>query len=103
VVQRNDHPEEWAILRLQGRRDCHFCPPVPTSLAQEETAECLWTYEYRSSQAAGALKSKLHLELNWSKQHPTLISHVGWGSLRPSQEQKPLRTLLTFLTYEKNT
>jgi len=27
----------WALLRLQSGRDHQHCPPLPTSLAQEET------------------------------------------------------------------
>jgi len=29
--------DRWALLRLQSRRDHQHCPPLPKSLAQEET------------------------------------------------------------------
>jgi len=28
---------KWALLRLQSGKDHQYCPPLPTSLAQEET------------------------------------------------------------------
>jgi len=45
-------PDEWALLRLQSGRDHQYCPPLPTSLAQEETVYSLWEPEDRGNGAA---------------------------------------------------
>jgi len=37
VRERTHHPDRQALMRQQGRRDCHSCPPLPISLAQKET------------------------------------------------------------------
>jgi len=37
------------------RTDCHLCTPLPTSLVQGETAQCLWRQGYRNRQPSVTL------------------------------------------------
>lgn len=99
------YPEVWTILRLQGRRDRHFCPPLPTSLAQEETIEFIWVQEDRGSQAAGALQSRLHQDLNRLVLTAPYIQIPWEGELaiqmgRHASETRGDYSLPTFLTLQ---
>jgi len=53
--ERHHRLVRWALLRLQSRRDHQHCPPLPISLAQEETVYGLWVPVEEGPGAAGPL------------------------------------------------
>jgi len=55
VGERPHRLDRWTLLRLQSGRDHQQYPPLPTSLAQEETVYGLWVPLDKGTAAAGPM------------------------------------------------